>query len=104
MKLGYPNAFDLQKAKEDGRGNNDLGGDIYIHGSNGSAGCLAMGDEAIEELFVLTQRVGMSNVSVLISPCDMRTGAKPQSRAENPPWTKDLHEDISRKLRAFSRR
>jgi hypothetical protein len=37
--------------KKDGRKN--LGSNIMIHGKNCSVGCLAMGDEAAEELFVL---------------------------------------------------
>lgn len=44
-KVDYPNAFD--KA----RGYN--GGDIMIHGGCASIGCIAMGDERIEELWVM---------------------------------------------------
>jgi len=51
MKLNYPNAFDLKHARAEGR--DSPGSDIFIHGKSVSVGCLAMGDEAIEELFVL---------------------------------------------------
>jgi hypothetical protein len=37
-----------------------------IHGKDGSVGCLAMGDPAIEELFVLADRVGIANVEVVL--------------------------------------
>ena len=52
MKLNYPNAFDLKYAAEEGR--TEPGTNIFIHGKAVSIGCLAMGDEVIEELFVLT--------------------------------------------------
>lgn len=68
MKLNYPNAFDLARAEEDGRAN--PGTNIFIHGKSASVGCLAMDDSAIEELFVLVDRVGIENVSVLLMPND----------------------------------
>jgi murein L,D-transpeptidase YafK len=52
MKINYTNEFDLFHAGEEGR--TDLGSDIFIHGKDASIGCLSMGDEAINELFVLT--------------------------------------------------
>jgi murein L,D-transpeptidase YafK len=54
LRLDYPNAFDREMAAADGRAN--LGGDIMIHGSDVSIGCLAMGNEAAEDLFVLAGR------------------------------------------------
>src|SRR5207244_3968581 len=44
LRVSYPNDFDRAQAKRDGR--QKLGGDIMIHGSFASIGCLAMGDEA----------------------------------------------------------
>ncbi|HEY3378363.1 MAG TPA: hypothetical protein VGL77_12800, partial [Armatimonadota bacterium] len=44
LRLDYPNAFDHEMARHDGR--TQLGGDIMIHGSAASAGCLAMGNPA----------------------------------------------------------
>jgi murein L,D-transpeptidase YafK len=70
IKLNYPNAFDQQHADEEGR--DHLGGDIFIHGKAASIGCLAMGDPAIEELFVMVEKVGRSNVQVIIAPHDPR--------------------------------
>lgn len=70
IKINYPNDYDRQKAKIDNRDN--LGGDIFIHGKTNSIGCLAMGDEAIEELFALSHKVGYSNVRVIIAPYDLR--------------------------------
>jgi murein L,D-transpeptidase YafK len=47
MKVGYPNASDKVL------GQKMPGGDIMIHGSCASIGCIAMGDERIEELWVM---------------------------------------------------
>ena len=79
MRLDYPNRFDQQQAQQEGR--TELGGDIFIHGKAISAGCLAMGDDAIEDLFVLVARVGVENVSVILAPRDFR---------QQPPQLEDL--------------
>jgi len=92
MKLDYPNAFDKARAKEDGR--NKPGTNIFIHGKAASVGCLAMGDEAIEELFVLAHRVGIENVKVLLLPHD--PAGKPLQAGESmPPWTAGLYEQLA---------
>ncbi|RYF37241.1 MAG: hypothetical protein EOO38_26635, partial [Cytophagaceae bacterium] len=51
LRLNYPNEDDLRYARLDRRTN--LGGDIMIHGKRASIGCLAIGDESIEEIFTL---------------------------------------------------
>jgi hypothetical protein len=66
MKLNYPNAFDLQHAKNEGR--SSPGTNIFIHGRSASIGCLAMGDPVIENLFYLVHATGISNTQVIISP------------------------------------
>ncbi|MBN1257613.1 MAG: L,D-transpeptidase family protein [Planctomycetes bacterium] len=71
IKINYPNRFDLEKAKEDGRTN--LGGDIFIHGKSVTIGCIPIGDPAIEELFTLVQKIGNENAQVIIAPYDLRT-------------------------------
>jgi murein L,D-transpeptidase YafK len=71
MKLNYPNEFDHFHAWQEGRSN--PGSDIFIHGKAVSIGCLAMGDEAIEELFVLAAQVGTEHMKVVIAPHDPRT-------------------------------
>ena len=42
IRLDYPNSFDKQQGKIDGR--KELGSDIMIHGNTCSSGCLAIGD------------------------------------------------------------
>ena len=68
MKLNYPNQFDLKWANHEGR--EFPGTNIFIHGKAVSIGCLAMGDKAIEELFVLSKLVGLKDIRVIISPSD----------------------------------
>lgn len=98
MKINYPNEFDLSHATQEGR--HDPGGDIFIHGRAASIGCLAMGDEAIEELFILTAQVGTENVEVLIAPHDPR--ARPlKSDATLPFWTAELYETIASEIKSL---
>jgi hypothetical protein len=97
MKVNYPNSTDQSWAKADGR--TRLGGDIFIHGSSGSVGCLAMGDDAIEELFVLVDRVGKENVTVIISPRDLRRVPPPDLR--QPKWVPELYADLHVRLKEF---
>jgi murein L,D-transpeptidase YafK len=60
LRINYPNASDRVFADPD-----RPGGDIFIHGSNKSIGCLAMGDPAIEEIYTLA-RACPSKIPVLI--------------------------------------
>lgn len=101
MRVDYPNAFDREKAKQDKR--THLGGDIFIHGSDVSIGCIALGDAAIEELFVLTHRVGIANVKVIIMPYDMR--AKPQSQPvpPSPSWLSELYGQLRKAATAYQK-
>jgi hypothetical protein len=100
MKVDYPNEFDIDHAMYDGR--HDLGGDIFIHGKNVSAGCLAMGDAAIEELFVLAAHVGASNIKVVIAPSDPRLRPLDTSHPSLPVWTPELYDRITREIFAIT--
>jgi hypothetical protein len=101
MKLNYPNAFDLRHAKAEGR--SQLGNNIHIHGNTGSDGCLAMGDEAIEDLFFLVAEVGKDNAMVVIAPNDPRTEPLPRSLPNTPPWLPELYGLIEAKFRVFTK-
>ena len=83
LGINYPNAFDREMAAKDGRKN--LGGDIMIHGKNVSSGCLAVGDESAEELFVLAAEVGIGNVTLVIAPTDFRRNST-VSLPKGPDW------------------
>ncbi len=97
LRVNYPNAFDKEMARRDGRTN--LGSDIMIHGNTGSIGCLAMGDPVSEELFVLADDVGIKNFDVVLSPLDLCREKMPAGLDSLPSWTKDLYAQIERELR-----
>lgn len=66
MRINYPNARD----RVVNRGGS-MGGDIYIHGDCVSAGCLAVTDNGIEELYWIAlqaRAMGQSNIPVHIFP------------------------------------
>ena len=68
-----------------------------IHGKTASIGCLAMGDEVAEDLFVLVARMGQAQATVLIAPTDLRHQPIPRYEMM-PPWLADLYEDLKTKL------
>ncbi len=96
LRVNYPNEFDQAKGKADGR--TELGSDIMIHGKSASIGCLAMGDEAAEELFVLAARAGIENVAVILSPVDFRVKELPANMPKVPGWTAELYPRIKKEL------
>jgi hypothetical protein len=96
LRLDYPNDFDREKGRLDGR--RDLGTDIMIHGSDRSVGCIAMGDEAAEDLFILAAETGIDNILVIISPVDFRIRRFPSKGRELPGWTPELYEGIKAEL------
>jgi len=69
-----------------------------IHGKDCSIGCLAMGDEAAEDLFVLAADTGIDAVSVILSPVDLRVRGLPPDVLPLPKWTGELHASITDEL------
>jgi murein L,D-transpeptidase YafK len=96
LRIGYPNAADRAQAEKEGR--QKLGGDIMIHGSSVSIGCLAVGDEAAEDLFILAADTGLENLTVVLSPVDFRRGASVPKAAKLPDWTDSLYAQIKSRL------
>jgi len=99
LRIDYPNAADRRRAQAEAR--TGLGGDIMIHGSNVSIGCLAMGDPAAEELFVLAALTGPKNIRVILSPVDFRRLDKIDLPADLPVWVPDLHAEIKAELARY---
>ncbi|MEI7637533.1 MAG: L,D-transpeptidase family protein [Syntrophus sp. (in: bacteria)] len=99
MKINYPNDYDLQRARDEKR--TDLGDDIYIHGKAKSRGCLAIGDTAIEELFVLVAKTGPNNAEVIIAPYDMRKLGPNYNMPSKPSWLPDLYQTIWQEMKKF---
>lgn len=96
LKVNYPNAFDRDRGKEDGR--TQLGSDIMIHGKRVSAGCIAIGDEAIEELFILAANSKYRGWKLISSPIDFRdTNAAPKPWVYRP-WIPELYAKIKNEM------
>lgn len=101
MMINYPNTFDREKGYKDGR--RDLGNNIFIHGRDLSVGCLAVGDYAIDQLFILTRRVGLDHTQVIIAPNDLRHKKPSTSRFAQPKWLPELYKSIEISLKPFSK-
>jgi murein L,D-transpeptidase YafK len=101
LRVDYPNRFDTMKGAVDGR--TDLGSDIMIHGKSASIGCLAMGDQAAEDLFVMAADSGIETIQVILSPVDFRIRDLPATMAKVPPWTPELYADIRNELMKLKR-
>ncbi len=101
MKINYPNAFDLKHAIAEGR--NEPGSDIFIHGKAVSIGCIAVGDDAIDELFGLVHSVGKDRVTVIITPHDARKRSLFPVDAKHADWVKDLYQKIELAIGVYKR-
>ena len=97
IRVDYPNADDVRHSKVP---RDEMGGDIYIHGSNASIGCLAMGDPAIEELFCLAAQVEPDDREIILAPVDFRR--RPDfTLPEEEPRVEVLYERIRLRLAGF---
>jgi murein L,D-transpeptidase YafK len=82
MGLDYPNAADLVHSDKE-----KPGFDIYIHGSDKSIGCLAIGDDMIEELYLLAADFRASRkdaIPVHIFPARMQGDEWESLRVNHP--------------------
>lgn len=93
MRLDYPNAFDRSMAAKDKR--RKLGGDIMIHGGAASIGCVAVGDPAVEEIFLLATKFRLGDIKVWVAPVDFRRYPPPKRRDVDPPWRLDLYAKLT---------
>jgi hypothetical protein len=96
VRVDYPNAEDIAHRTVERA---QMGSDIYIHGKAASIGCLAMGDDAIEEIFPLIATVGLKKCRILIAPTDLRTQPIPETEDA---WVKGLYGRLKKALRTFS--
>jgi murein L,D-transpeptidase YafK len=98
IKVNYPNEFD--KSKTHLSRHLDMGGDVFIHGKSVTIGCIPIGDEAIEEVFLLTQKAINNKVKVIIGPRDFRVNpAYPE--IEGIDWEEELYESIEKELKTL---
>jgi hypothetical protein len=91
LALSYPNPFDRVHADEEGRAPATLGGDIMIHGGAGSIGCLAVGDQAAEDLFVLAADSDWERARIVVSPVDFRRATLPPDYDPPAAWVNRLY-------------
>jgi murein L,D-transpeptidase YafK len=99
MMINYPNHFDRLQAIKDGR--NKLGNNIFLHGKTYSVGCLAVGDRAIDQLFLLVHRVGLNHVQLIIAPNDLRRSKPATTTLAQPRWLPELYKSIEQGLSHF---
>ena len=85
IRVDYPNDED--------RLHGCTGTDIYVHGGAASIGCIAIGNEAIEELFRLAAQV--ADRRILILPWDLT--AKPPPSVDEP-WLADRYARLKEEL------
>ena len=102
MELNYPNGFDRMQARADGR-KGSLGKDVMIHGKWVSKGCIALGDTAAEDVYVLVSDTGLRNIDVVLAPLDFRNeeeieAADTGTSNSQPRWVGRLYKDINREL------
>lgn len=66
MRVSYPNAVDRARGAS-----GDLGGDIYVHGGCSSIGCIAVGNDWIQELYIIglaARDAGQRRIPIHIFP------------------------------------
>ncbi len=98
IKVSYPNEFD--KSKTEFTNVSEMGGDIFIHGKSATIGCIPIGDEAIEEVFLLTQKAINNNIKIIISPRDFRVNPD-FPKIEKIDWENELYEIINNELKTL---
>ena len=96
LRVNYPNAEDQRQGLVDGR--TALGSDIMIHGNTCSIGCLAMGDPAAEELFVLAAQTADPEIPIILTPIDFRKPARPATQPTQPPWLMERYGEIKKAI------
>ena len=99
LRVNYPNEDDRARAKAENR--SKLGGDIMIHGNAVSVGCLAMGDEAAEDLFLLAALTGLANIEVILSPLDFRSKDLREMPPGAPKWAAERYATIKAALARY---
>jgi len=71
FRINYPNASDIIKSKY----KNNLGGDIYVHGSCATVGCLPMTDYYMDEIYIFAihaKNNSQQKIPFYIFPFDMK--------------------------------
>jgi len=97
LRINYPNAADQKKSDPGAPGSG-----IYVHGGQRSAGCLALGDDAIEEIYIVAQDA-TPPVLISIFPARMLDSGWPD-QAKSCPDQIDFWNSLMPGYRFFSER
>jgi murein L,D-transpeptidase YafK len=89
----------IDQGREDGR--TKPGSDILIHGTKGSIGCIAMGDEVSEDLFVLVYDSSTQDAQLIITPYGVTTIGEKSKQITKPSWVQDLYSIIKKAMLNF---
>jgi len=98
IKVSYPNEFD--KSKTEFTDLSKMGGDIFIHGKSATIGCIPIGDEGIEEDFLISKKAMNNKIKIIISPRDFRKNSV-YPKIEGINWENELYEIISKELKTL---
>ena len=60
-----------------------------------------MGDKAIDELFLLVYRVGLTHAKIVIAPNDLRHSKPATSTFAQPRWVPELYKQIAQELNQY---
>ena len=85
IRVDYPDAEDRRLGF--------TGGDIYVHGGSASIGCIAIGNDAVEEVFRLAAKA--ANRRILIVPWDLRRRPGPSTSER---WLAARYERLKHEL------
>lgn len=104
LHVGYPNERDRAQAARDKR--TRLGGDIMIHGSMVSIGCIAIGDAAIEEVFYLAAIGNFRRWKLVSAATDLRR--RHAETVTGPvvkkyPWMAAIYTDAEAELQSIAK-
>jgi hypothetical protein len=97
--VNYPNRADQANAKAAHRTN--LGGAIQIHGGSYSTGCLPMGNDGIEELFLLAHDSGFQNIDLVMAPCNLLVKKTDVDFGKQPKWLPKLYINLKQALKTY---
>lgn len=106
MRVDYPNAADRIRNKNE----KAIGGDIYIHGSNVTIGCIPLGDDHIRELYWLCWQKHQNHpgpIAMHIFPFKMSTANINKNSGAHLVFWKQLtpmfnHFETHKQLREFT--
>lgn len=99
LKVKYPNLFDLRMASQDKR--TALGSDILVHNGTVSTGCLVLSMPDMQELFIAANDVGLSNVTLIIVPCNLLKSSPDIDFNRQPAWVPQLYQSLKKKLERY---